>query len=565
MKMHKGVKLLAACLACAVLAIAGRAYAASGTGQGAEPVIADGVFIGQVDVSGMTKQEAEAAVEAYVDSLTGSDLILSFNGQESRVSFSELGFSWDNPAVVDEAAALGNSGNILERYKAIRNLQNQNVTLELEYSWDDDALETYLQEQADEMETEPVEATITRTSSNSNPFETTESETGLTVDIASTIKAIKEAVAAGWNGGDLEVEAVVEVVEPRLTTEIVESIQDLLGDHYTNYNPAEIDRSQNLINGTGFINGVVMLPGEEMSLHDYLYPCTVENGYRSAIAYADGGYVDSIGGGICQISTTVYNAVLEAEFEVISRYPHSMTVSYADPGLDSAQAESSGKDLKFSNNTDYPVYVEAWARNGRLYVAFWGTETRPENREVEYYSEYTETYVYSGQVQTTYDPNLPYGTVTGVQGEYPRVTATAYKRVIVDGEVVSEEVMHTDTYRASIAKQTIGTGGLTEEEYLAGVQPSGETQAETQAQQQEQQQQQQSTTQAPAETTTAAPTETTTAAPETTAPTESATQPSAETQPSSEAATEPSSEAPQPAETAAPAADSGTGGENGAA
>ena len=538
MKIRRGVKLLTACLACAVLVIAGRAYAASGTSGQTEKVIANGVFIGQVDVSGMTQQEAETAVETYVDSLKDSELVLSFNGQKSRISFSELGFTWDNPDVVSEAAALGNSGNLLERYKAISNLQNENVILELAYSWDDSALESYLQEQADEMETEAVEATITRTSSNSNPFETTESQEGLTVDIASTVKAIKEAVAGDWNGGDLEVDAVVEVVEPRLNTEIVESIQDLLGEHYTNYNPAETDRSQNLINGTGFINGVVMLPGESMSLHDYLYPCTVENGYRSAIAYADGGYVDSIGGGICQISTTVYNAVLKAEFEVVSRSPHSMTVSYADPGLDSAQAESSGKDLCFTNNTEYPVYVEAWARNGRLYVAFWGTETRPDNREVEYYSEYTETYVYSGQVQTTYDPNLPYGTVTGVQGEYPKVTATAYKRVIVDGEVVSDEAMYTDTYRASIAKQTIGTGGLTEEEYLAGVQPSTETPSETQGQQP----QQPPATQAPSTEAPTTPAETTppettpaeTTAPSTEGPTEAPTQP-----PATEAPTQP--------------------------
>ncbi len=547
MKIRRGVKLVTACLACAVLAIVGRAYGASATSGQTEPVIADGVFIGQVDVSGMTSQEAETAVENYVDSLKDSELVLSFNGQESRVSFSELGFSWDNPDVVDEAVALGNSGNILERYKALSNLKNESVVLELAYSWDDDALESYLQEQADEMETEAVEATITRTSSASNPFETTESQDGLTVDIASTVKAIKEAVAGEWNGGDLEVDAVVEVLEPRLTTEIVESIHDLLGEHSTRYNAAETDRSQNLINGTGFINGVVMLPGEEMSLHDYLYPCTVENGYRSAIAYADGGYVDSIGGGICQISTTVYNAVLKAEFEVISRYPHSMTVSYADPGLDSAEAESSGKDLRFANNTDYPVYVEAWARGGQLYIAFWGTETRPDNREVEYYSEYTETYLYRGQVQTTYDPNLPYGTVTGVQGEYPQVKATAYKRVIVDGEVVSDEAMYTDTYRASIAKQTIGTGGLTEEEYLAGVQPTTETQPQDQGQQQQ-----------PQQPVTQPSTEATQPSTEATEPSTEATQPSA-------GATEPSSEATQPSEAPVePPTESQPSGEGGA-
>ena len=110
----------------------------------------------------MTVQEAQNQVQSYVDSLENAWLNLSFNGDQDRIQFSERGFTWDNPQVVEEAAALGNTGNVLERYKEIRDVQNENVNLTVEYSWDEQSLRSYLNEQAQERNTEAVEATLTR-------------------------------------------------------------------------------------------------------------------------------------------------------------------------------------------------------------------------------------------------------------------------------------------------------------------------------------------------------------------------------------------------------------------
>ena len=251
----------------------------------------------------------------------------------------------------------------------------------------------------------------------------------------------------------------------------------MLGEFDTPYNPAETDRSQNLIVACSYIDGVVLMPGESLSFFDYLYPVTAERGYRGAVAYQGGRYIDSLGGGLCQVSTTCYNAVLLAELDVISRSPHSMTVSYVDPGLDSGQSWSSGKNLEFANNTDYPVYVEAWASGGTLYIGLWGKETRPDNRTIRYDSDVTEEWPYAGQTVYEYDPSLPYGSQQQTQGEYPRATGHAYKEVYIDGELVSKEYLsdEIDTYRATPRYVTVGTGGLSEEDYLAGVLPEGMT------------------------------------------------------------------------------------------
>ena len=419
--------------------------------------IVRGVKIGEVDVGGLTEEEARAAVESYFGAYEEGTFCLSFDAGEAKTSLEELGISWDNPEVIDEAAACGRSGNMLERYKEERRIEREEEILPFEYSIDEELLRSYLSGQAQQRDTPAVDAKITR---SGDSFEVTPSSAGLSVDVEATLERVQEAIAAGYEGGQLDVEAVVTVTEPKYREEELLLIQDCLGEHSTSYNANSADRSQNLVNGTGFINGVVLLPGETLSLYDYLYPCTEENGYRSAIAYADGGYVDSIGGGICQISTTLYNALLKAELKVLTRSPHSMTVTYAEPGFDSAQSEGN-KDLSFMNSTDYPVYIEAWASGGELHTALWGKDDRPDNREVVYYNEIISR-VSPGDPIYTEDPSLPAGTTVTDQDAYDALKAALYKQVLVDGQVVETTLLHTDRYRASPAKIRVGTGAAEE-------------------------------------------------------------------------------------------------------
>ena len=180
-------------------------------------------------------------------------------------------------------------------------------------------------------------------------------------------------------------ELAVEEDRPKYTEEDLKKIDTILGSYTTEYYSANAGRSQNVENGARLVNGSILYPGDVLSVDEKLRPYTIENGYGLGGAYVAGEVVDSIGGGICQISTTLYNALLESELEVLTRSPHSMTVTYVEPGFDSAQSAGS-KDLCFKNSTDYPVYVEAWASGGKLYTALWGKDDRPANREVIYYN-----------------------------------------------------------------------------------------------------------------------------------------------------------------------------------
>ena len=472
-KLRRGAWFLAL-LCCFGLMAGGAALAAEET-ISADSTIKPGVYIETVDVAGMTAQEARQAVEAHMQDLADTWIQIAFGEEVETITFADLELTWTNPEVIDEALIYGNTGNVLERYKAVRNLENESVILDLEYTWKENLLRDYMEQQAEARHTDPVEATLVR-DNKAKEFVITESVTGVDVDVAASVEAVCDAIGMEWNGEEVYVDAVMQYTAPRLTTEQAMLVTDCLGEYETTYNAAEIDRSENLRVACNYINGVVLMPGESLSFFDYLYPVTAERGYREATAYQGGRYIDSLGGGLCQVSTTCYNAVLLAELEVLERTQHSMTVSYVKPGLDSGQAWSSGRNLNFANNTEYPVYVEAHLYTNRygtsfVYIGLWGKETRPENRTVKYDSEYTEEWPYAGQPVITFDPNKPYYEWERTQGEYPKVYAMAYKYVYIDGKLESKTPLYEkqDYYRPTPAYWTVGTGGMTQEEFLASI------------------------------------------------------------------------------------------------
>ena len=193
--------------------------------------------------------------------------------------------------------------------------------------------------------------------------------------------------------------------------------------------------------------------GEEFSVEAVVVPFDAENGYALAASYEMGKVVDSYGGGICQVSTTLYVAVLKAELEVTERYSHSMIVHYVDPSMDAAIAEGL-KDLKFINNTDAPIYIEASADGSTLHFAIYGHETRDPNRTVRYESETTSTE--DPTPGLTEDANASFGTIEQTSYGYQGSTARLWKIVNDNGNETKEQV-NSSTYRMTSDVYTVGT------------------------------------------------------------------------------------------------------------
>ena len=276
--------------------------------QGTE-TIEDGVYIGNIYVGGMTEEEAVSAVEAYVESADSAEMTLKTGDKSVSVTAADLGISFSNLNVVDEAIDVGRSGNLIKRYKDKKDLQQGDKVIALSLDVDSDAVASILSEKAAQLNQEAVDNGLVR---ENGAFKIIKGEQGIEVNVEDSIAAIENYISSEWDGGNAEIELVAEVVEPRGSEEDLEQITDMMGSYTTNYKDSGQNRCDNISNATSKINGTLLYPGEEFSVYEAIGPLDAANGYELAGAYENGQTVESYGGGVCQVSTTLANAVILA-------------------------------------------------------------------------------------------------------------------------------------------------------------------------------------------------------------------------------------------------------------
>lgn len=413
------------------------------------------VYIEDIDISGMTVEEVNAAVEDYLAEVRNMPVILrAAQGNEIEVTVSEFGLEWTNTDIVETALSIGTSGNPIARYKEVKDLENNGMTYRLEYSFNDEMVAQVIREKCAEFDQHAQSATMERINGE---FVIHEEVVGAVVDEAASVEAIKTALLAtdSFNADSLVIDLVAKVEEPVGTAEDLLAVKDLLGSFTTSYSSSGTARSANVANGASLINGSVIYPGEEFSFYDNVKPFTYDNGYFMAGSYLSGMVVDSMGGGICQVSTTLYNAVLNAELEVTERHNHSMIVTYTQVSGDAAISESAGKDFRFVNNTDYPIYIEGiTGEDKKITFNIYGVETRDANRTVEYVNEILQV-IQPDYEKIVPDPGQGVGYVK-VQSAHVGYKARLWKVVYVNGVEVSREQVNSSSYSMSPRTAVVG-------------------------------------------------------------------------------------------------------------
>lgn len=411
-----------------------------------------GVYVDGIDLSGMTEAQAAEAVSQYAKELGKETLTLEIFDKELQVSLEDLGLRCANLDVIKEAAQLGKTGNVIKRYKERKDLEHENKTYELAWKLDPSLVSQYVEEECVQFDTDAVDASLKRSGGS---FDIIPGKTGIKLDVPGSVKAITAYIEEGWDREDGSLELPAETDYPRGTEEELRRVKDVLGTFTTSYSTSGSSRSQNVANGTRLINGTVLYPGDTFSAYEVVSPFSTANGYEMAGSYLNGKVVDSLGGGICQVSTTLYNAVLRSELEIVERSNHSMIVNYVDPAADAAIA-GTYKDFKFKNNTDAPIYIEGATANKKVTFTIYGEETRPSNRTVKFVSQTLST-TDPGQMIVA-DPGQPIG-YRVVEGAHRGVVAELYKHVYVNGVEESVTKVNKSSYRASPRLITIGVAG----------------------------------------------------------------------------------------------------------
>ena len=477
--------------------------------------IISGVTIKGIEVSGLTKEEAIAKLETTYTAKLENNIMLQYEDFESELNPTLMEVNYNIEEAVDEAYSLGRNGNIFaNNYNILGTLigkrdinvdmsLNEDVTKqtindiganlpgileESSYSIEDDQLIITRGKEGVVVNTDSLLAEVKDMLNDIHETENViqipvETKTPQEIDIDKIHSEIyKEAQDAYYTkdpftvypeveGVDFDVEQakamiaaevkdeyVIDLIitKPNVTIDQIgtEAFPDQLSTFTTRYDASDRDRSTNLRLACEKINGTVIMPGETFSYNATLGPRTSAAGYKNAKVYENGQVVDGIGGGICQISSTLYNAALMSDMEIVERRNHQFVTSYVGAGRDATVVYGS-TDFRFKNTRTYPVRIVASAKNGVTTVSIFGI--KEANREYTY-SFKTET-ISTIPYTTKYvqDSSLAAGQeVVKQKGANGLVTQT-YMTKMLNGKVVSTELLSKDTYSAM--QRIINRGG----------------------------------------------------------------------------------------------------------
>lgn len=466
--------------------------------------IIPGVSILGIDVSDLTKEEANTKVSEELNIRLNTNLVFSHNEELYNVLPSQLECSFNITEAIDKAYSYGRAGNIFQNNFDILNTFFKKVNIDPSFVYNDNLCNSIIEQMnsnfADglkessyviegnnliitsgksgsviiedklkelivekltstsyntdaieiptvvkeansididkihsEIYKEPVDAYYTK-----DPFAVYPSSTGL--DFKISIDEAKNMLSTPQDSYTIP----LKVLYPKVTTNDIgtEAFPDLLASYTTSYASSNSNRSTNIALAASKLNGKVLIPGEEFSFNGTVGKRTTQAGFKTATVYSNGQVTTDVGGGICQVSSTLYNTVLKANLEITNRVNHTFTVGYVPIGLD-ATVSWGAPDFKFKNSRSYPIKLVATTSNKRLTIQIFGLKEEVEY-EVELLSYRTGSVPYS-TVYTT-DSSLPKGQTKVVQAGSNGAKSVAYKILKLNGKEVSRTLLSRDSY-----------------------------------------------------------------------------------------------------------------------
>ena len=439
-----------------------------------------GVKLAGVDLSGMTKDEAAQAVNSAVQSeIANLSINYTIDGETYTLTGADVGAQILIEKELEEAINYGRTGTFEERMTAITTAAEQGYEIPTEIMFDEAAVKTAVEANGNLKIQEAQNASVEMNKISDESKKITDMEMSYVAEQAgrevNEDALIADILTSLESGEYNEVTAEIIEVQPEITLENIEGLYTERGIFKTNYSSSAEGRRYNIWKMSDIINGVKIEPGETWSINDEAGPRTYELGWKGAPGINEGVYKEEAGGGICQVSSTLYNAVLRAEVEVVDRSHHSWPLDYVDGGLD-ATISTGAPDFVIKNNYDVPIYIIARCDgedSRTVEVAIYGPPYE-DGLTRDFSSELIETF--GGEPAITIaDSSLPAGQTSTIIQEHKGKKYNVYKHLIdADGNEVSKELYYVDTYAYKPAQIRVGTGA-------AAPDPAAQAAAEAQA------------------------------------------------------------------------------------
>lgn len=396
------------------------------------------IWVEDHNLGGKSREDAINFLKEKMD-ISGINIRLYEEGEEYLIGLGEIGFNYNIEEAVDRAFLIGREGNIFERYSEIRGVEKNPRKIGLAYEFNSDQIRNKV-DIVEELNSQARDAII----KIENEIIIEAEKVGRKVNIDKLVENINYEVGNWDRRSDLiNVKISLEVDIPRYTREYYSQINGIIGEYATSFAGSSWGRINNIRIATNRLNNTVLHPGEVLSYFGKIGPISVAQGYTEAPVIIDGELNPGIGGGVCQPSTTLYNAALLADLTVVERYPHSIAPAYVPRGMDAAIVNAN-RDLKFKNNLDYPVYVRSFVSGDRVYFRIYG-DAKNRAYTVRISSEIVERIPH--KVHERLDGNLEAGYRELIQQGRDGYKTVTYRSIVKNGQVVETSIINRDYYR----------------------------------------------------------------------------------------------------------------------
>lgn len=403
-----------------------------------------GITIDGQDVGGRSYEEVREEILTRQQAEADARVItVSYEGQTYTLPAQS---SYDTEQVIVDAYNYAKEGELEQRYQLVAALQSQPLDFPTTCTVSVDGVDAFVQSIVQAIDVPAQDATVGSFDVETKTFAFTDEVNGRSVDAQLLRSQIDQMIESGDFTATLT--PVINEVPATVTRAQLEQQNQLLAT-FTTTTTSSSSRNTNIRLCSEAFNGYVVAPGEVFSINTVTGPRTTAKGYKNAGSIQNGILIDEPGGGVCQVSSTLFNAVVRAGMEIVERWGHSWPSDYVKIGMDAA-IDYPAKDFKFRNTSDAPIYLVTHFEDRKLTIEVYGKPVLEEGMTIDLRST-TDSTISRGDDKMVFDASLAPGQTKTVRKGRNGKKSTTYIQYIKDGKVVEEKVLFTTTYPAITA------------------------------------------------------------------------------------------------------------------
>lgn len=429
-------------------------------------IFTEGISIHGANIGGLTYNQGKEKLNPVTDDMVKEyTLTVKLENDNHKINGDDINLDTDMEKQMEEAIKIGNLGTRKQRRNQKKDAKKNGKTFELEYEYDESLLEQNLKTIYSQTGKAAKDASVKM---EGGQLVYTEGQNGKAINMEKLTKDVNEVMDKGESNGVVTAEFVEQ--KPKYTVAMLKEKLVKKSGVSTEFKSSSEDRVTNVVKAANMLNGTMVAPGASFSINKVLGARTEKNGWKIATGISGGKYIDDVGGGVCQVSSTLYKTAVQSGLKITDRVHHMFPVTYLPLGQDAA-ISTGGPDLQFTNPYDFPIYIVSGAssKNKAIDISIYGPANE-DGSSIVFKTEKLSDDAPKSAAKISENANLREGEYVEIKPRKNRIEVKRWLEYIIGGKVTKTVDLSNDIYEAFSGEYIIGKGTKVDEK--TGV-PSG--------------------------------------------------------------------------------------------